>query len=90
MTTESMIAMKPPSNVRIIFSTMNCRTSVAEEAPNALRTPISEDRSIMRLVLMFTRLSVGNKRNNKANTVATKIKVVKPEFVFCHHQIIVL
>ena len=39
-----------------------------EEAPKALRTPISEDRSIIRLTLIFTRLMVGISINK--NTIS--------------------
>ena len=43
-----------------MFSTRNCPTSVRDGAPNALRTPISDARSMIRLMLMFTRLTVGD------------------------------
>jgi hypothetical protein len=41
------------------FSTTNCPTRVRLDAPNALRTPISEARSMMRLTFRFTRLIAG-------------------------------
>ena len=39
---------------------MNWPTSVREDAPNALRTPISEARSMMRLMLRLTRFTAGS------------------------------
>lgn len=70
MMNESKIPIKHPKKVRIIFSTINCPTKVIPEAPNALRTPISEERSIIRLILIFTRFRVGNSINSNTKTVA--------------------
>jgi hypothetical protein len=61
---ESTTPMIPPKKVRIIFSTMNCITRVFDDAPNALRIPISEDLSIMRVILILIRFSVGKSKNN--------------------------
>ena len=60
MISDKMIPIAPPSKVRIRFSTMNWPISVLEDAPNAFRTPISEDLSMIRLMFMFTRFSVGS------------------------------
>ena len=70
---DNMIAITAPKKVRIIFSTINCQTKTFDDARNALRTPISEDRSIILLMLMFIRLSVGNNIINRTNTAITVI-----------------
>ena len=49
-----------------MFSTRNCPTSVRAGAPNALRTPISDARSMIRLMLMLTRLTVGHQHEQQA------------------------
>ena len=61
-TTDNIPPINPPNKVRIQFSTRNWYTRVTEDAPNAFRTPISDDRSMIRVMFMFTRFRVGNKR----------------------------
>jgi len=71
ITNDNIIAMMAPRKVRMMFSIMNCQTKTFDEAPKTLRTPISEERSIILLMLMFTRFKVGNNIMNKTNTIIT-------------------
>src|SRR5258708_34134864 len=61
-TTDNKAPINPPNKVRIQFSTRNWYTRVADDAPKAFRTPISDDRSKIRVMLIFTRFRVGNER----------------------------
>src|SRR6185369_2487742 len=53
----------PPNRQSRMFSTTHCTTSLPLDAPKALRTPISELRSMIRPVLRLTRFSAGNSMN---------------------------
>src|SRR5688500_11085369 len=57
----------PPSKVRIMFSVRNWYTSVDDDAPNACLTPISDDRSMIRVILILTRFSVGSMVQSNTN-----------------------
>ena len=54
-----------------MFSTRNWPTSVRAGAPKALRTPISEARSMIRLMLMFTRFTVGMRANSSPRAASS-------------------
>ena len=56
------------------FSTTNCPTSVREEAPKALRTPISEARSTMRLVFRLIRFTAGSSMKRDAPMTSTSCR----------------
>jgi hypothetical protein len=69
-------AITTPKKVRIIFSVMNCQTKTFDDAPNALRTPISDDRSMILLMFMFTRFSVGSNIMNETKMIMTVTIIV--------------
>ena len=71
MINETIIPIIQPKKVRMTFSIINCPTNVIPDAPNALRTPISDERSIMRLIFILIKLSVGKSINNN-----TKIEMI--------------
>ena len=75
---ESTIPMKQPRNVRTRFSTMNCPTRVVPDAPNAFLTPISEDRSMILLMLMLIKFRVGNNIKNRRKRDVINTSFVMP------------
>ena len=59
MMNEKINAMNPPTIVMTIFSVRNCPVKVILVAPNDFRIPISDKRSLIRVVFMLIKFKEG-------------------------------